>query len=90
MFCRTDVVTRNRERIKMARKTVIAALGKAKAMDLCLTARFMDAAKAEESGLVDRVIPADRLPEEPLIRRFRNEPEFPVDRSRCVPGIEPC
>ena len=52
MFCRTDVVTRNRERIKMARKTVIAAAGKAKAMDLCLTARFMDAAEAEKSGLV--------------------------------------
>jgi len=30
------------------------------------------------------------MPEELLIRRFRNEPEFPVDRSRCVPGIEPC
>ena len=34
------------------RKLVIATVGKAKAMDLCLTARFMDAAEAEKSGLV--------------------------------------
>ncbi len=90
MFCRTDVVTRNRERIKMARKTVIAAAGKAKAMDLCLTARFMDAAEAEKSGLVAHVIPAVQLPEEPLIQQVRNESEFPVDRGSCVIGIEPC
>jgi enoyl-CoA hydratase len=37
-------------------------------MDLCLTASLMDAAEAEKSGLVARVIPADQLPEEPLIR----------------------
>ena len=74
----------------MARKTVIAAVGKAKAIGLCLTACFMDTAETEKSGLVARVIPADRLPEEPLIRRFRNEPEFPVDRGSCVVGIEPC
>ena len=42
------------------------AVGKAKAMDLCLTARFMDAAEAEKSGLVARVIPADQLLEETL------------------------
>jgi enoyl-CoA hydratase len=42
------------------------AVGKAKAMDLCLTARFMDAAEAERSGLVARVIPADKLMEETL------------------------
>jgi enoyl-CoA hydratase len=42
------------------------AVGKAKAMDLCLTARFMDAAEAERCGLVARVIPADRLLEETL------------------------
>ncbi len=88
--CRTDFFTSNRERIKMARKTVVAALGKAKAMDLCLAACFMDAAKVEESGLVDRVIPAGQSPDEPLIRRFRNEPEFPVDRGNCVVSIEPC
>jgi len=42
------------------------AVGKAKAMDLCLTARMMDAAEAERSGLVSRVVPADKLLEEAL------------------------
>jgi enoyl-CoA hydratase len=39
-------------------------VGKAKAMDLCLTGRMMDAAEAERAGLVSRVVPAaDLLPE---------------------------
>ena len=37
------------------------AVGKAKAMDLCLTGRMMDAEEAERSGLVARVVPADEL-----------------------------
>jgi len=37
------------------------AVGKAKAMDLCLTGRMMDAHEAERSGLVARVVPADKL-----------------------------
>ena len=37
------------------------AIGKAKAMDLILTGRNMDAAEAERSGLVSRVVPADEL-----------------------------
>ncbi|MBN3826283.1 enoyl-CoA hydratase [Burkholderia sp. Ac-20384] len=37
------------------------AVSKAKAMDMCLTARFMDAAEAERAGLVSRVLPADTL-----------------------------
>src|ERR1700693_1546250 len=37
------------------------AVGKAKAMDLILTGRMMDAAEAERSGLVARVVPAARL-----------------------------
>jgi enoyl-CoA hydratase len=37
------------------------AIGKSKAMDLCLTGRMMDAAEAERSGLVSRIFPADRL-----------------------------
>ena len=41
-------------------------IGKAKAMDLCLTGRMMDAAEAERCGLVARVVPADRLHEEAL------------------------
>ena len=42
------------------------AVGKAKAMDMCLTTRMMDAAEAERSGLVSRVVPAARLLEEAL------------------------
>jgi enoyl-CoA hydratase len=42
------------------------AVGKSKAMDLCLTGRMMDAAEAERSGLVSRVVPADRLMDEVL------------------------
>ena len=37
------------------------AVGKAKAMDLVLTARMMDAAEAERAGLVSRVVPAAEL-----------------------------
>jgi enoyl-CoA hydratase len=40
------------------------AVGKSKAMDMCLTGRMMDATEAERSGLVSRVVPADRLMEE--------------------------
>ncbi len=40
------------------------ALGKAKAMDLVLTGRMMDAAEAERCGLVSRIVPADKLMEE--------------------------
>ncbi|MCE1184166.1 enoyl-CoA hydratase [Zoogloea sp.] len=42
------------------------AVGKAKAMDLCLTARMMDATEAESAGLVARVIPAEQLLDEAL------------------------
>lgn len=42
------------------------AVGKAKAMDMCLTGRMMDAAEAERLGLVARVVPSDRLLEEAL------------------------
>ncbi len=107
---RSDFITRNWERLKTARKPVIAAVagyalgggcelammcdmifaadtarfgqpevkigilpgaggtqrlpravGKAKAMDLCLTARLMDATEAEQAGLVARVYPAADL-----------------------------
>jgi len=40
------------------------AVGKAKAMDLILTGRMMDAAEAEKSGLVARVVPAASLMED--------------------------
>jgi enoyl-CoA hydratase len=42
------------------------AVGKAKAMDLCLTARTMDAQEAERAGLVSRVVPLERLMQEAL------------------------
>ena len=41
-------------------------VGKAKAMDLILTGRMMDAAEAERSGLVARVVPAERLLDEAM------------------------
>ena len=42
------------------------AVGKAKAMDMVLTGRMMDAAEAERAGLVSRVVPADKLLDEAL------------------------
>ena len=42
------------------------AVGKAKAMDMCLTARNMDAHEAERAGLVSRVVPLERLMEEAM------------------------
>jgi enoyl-CoA hydratase len=41
-------------------------IGKAKAMDLCLTGRMMDAQEAERAGLVSRIVSADKLMEEAL------------------------
>lgn len=42
------------------------AIGKAKAMELCLTGRFMDAAEAEHAGLVARIVPAAKLLDEAI------------------------
>jgi enoyl-CoA hydratase len=42
------------------------AIGKAKAMDLCLTGRMMDVAEAERSGLVSRIVPVDKLMDEAI------------------------
>ncbi|MDX2277869.1 MAG: enoyl-CoA hydratase [Hyphomonadaceae bacterium] len=42
------------------------AVGKAKAMDLCLTGRMMDAVEAERAGLVARVVPTEKLLDEAL------------------------
>lgn len=42
------------------------AVGKAKAMDMALTGRMMDAVEAERAGLVSRVVPMDKLMDEAL------------------------
>lgn len=42
------------------------AVGKAKAMEMALTGRMMDAAEAERAGLVSRVVPLDKLMDEAL------------------------
>ncbi|MDO8280658.1 MAG: enoyl-CoA hydratase [Burkholderiaceae bacterium] len=42
------------------------AVGKAKAMDMALTGRMMDATEAERAGLVSRTVPLDKLMEEAL------------------------
>ena len=41
-------------------------VGKARAMDMCLTGRMMDAEEAERAGLVSRVVPADALLDEAM------------------------
>ena len=45
---------------------LVRAIGKAKAMEMCLTGRMMDAVEAERSGLVARVVPAAELVTEAL------------------------
>ena len=42
------------------------AVSKAKAMDMCLTARVMDATEAERAGLVSRVVPTEKLLDEAM------------------------
>jgi enoyl-CoA hydratase len=42
------------------------AIGKAKAMDLCLSGRVLDAAEADRHGLVSRIVPDARLIDETL------------------------
>ena len=42
------------------------AIGKAKAMEMCLTGRMMDAAEAERSGLVAKVVPSADLVDEAM------------------------
>lgn len=45
---------------------LVRAVGKAKAMDLCLTGRMMDATEAERCSLVSRIVPVDKLVDEAL------------------------
>ena len=51
-------------------------VGKAKAMEMCLTGRMMDAEEAERAGLVSRIVPADRAPR-------RGPCDGGGDRRRC-------
>jgi enoyl-CoA hydratase len=54
-------------------------VGKAKAMDLCLTGRMMDAAEAERAGLVSRIVPAaDLLTEAVKIAERVSEMSRPI------------
>jgi len=59
------------------------AVSKAKAMDLCLTARFMDANEAERAGLVSRVVPAGSLLDE-AIAAAATIAEFPLPAVMMV------
>lgn len=59
------------------------AVSKAKAMDMCLTARMMDAAEAERAGLVSRVTPADALLPEALAAAATIA-EFPLQAVMMV------
>ena len=47
------------------------AIGKSKAMEMCLTARFIDAQEAERSGLISHVVPGERLLDEALAMAAR-------------------
>ena len=40
---------------------LVRTIGKAKAMEMCLTGRIMEAEEAEHAGLVSRIVPADQL-----------------------------
>jgi enoyl-CoA hydratase len=59
------------------------AVSKAKAMDMCLTARFMDANEAERAGLVSRVIPAATLLDE-AVAAAATIAEFPLPAVMMV------
>jgi enoyl-CoA hydratase len=59
------------------------AVSKAKAMDMCLTARFMDADEAERAGLVSRVVPAASLLDE-AVAAATTIAEFPLQAVMMV------
>ncbi len=53
-------------------------VGKSKAMDMILTARMMDAAEAERSGLVSRVVAPDKLIEEAMAAATKIASQSPL------------
>lgn len=71
------------------------AVGKSKAMDMCLTARMMGAEEAERAGLVSRVVAADKLLEETMsaaskIASFSLPVVMMIKESRTVPLNHRC
>jgi len=64
------------------------AVGKAKAMDLVLTGRMMDAAEAERSGLVSRVVPAAELMTEAKAAAAKIAGLSPVAVTVCKEMVE--
>jgi len=58
-------------------------VGKAKAMELCLTGRMMDAAEAERAGLASRVVPAAELLDEAL-KVAERIASFPLQATMMV------
>jgi enoyl-CoA hydratase len=62
-----------------------AAVGKAKAMEMCLTGRMMGAEEAERAGLVARVVPAETLIDEAL-RTAAEIAAMPTARCPCRQG----
>ncbi len=66
------------------------AVGKSKAMDLCLTGRMMDAAEAERSGLVSRIFPVDKLMEETLAMAEKIAANVTTGRGDGQERRQPC
>ncbi len=62
-------------------------VGKAKAMDMCLTGRFMDAAEAERSGLVARVVPAKDLQREARAVATKIAEKSPLAVRACKEAV---
>lgn len=62
-------------------------VGKSKAMDMCLTGRFMDAAEAERSGLVARVVPARDLQREAREVAMKIAEKSPIAVRACKEAV---
>jgi enoyl-CoA hydratase len=62
-------------------------VGKAKAMDMCLTGRFMDAAEAERCGLVSRIVPARDLIREAREAALRIAEKSPLAVRACKEAV---
>jgi enoyl-CoA hydratase len=63
------------------------AVGKAKAMDMCLTGRFMEAEEAERAGLVSRVVPARDLQREAREAAMKIAEKSPIAIRACKEAV---